>query len=108
MRSHSPMRSHARTALGSMRSSLRSFAKYVPQDVVRLLMRERREAILGVDETEITVRTRPRPLTRARPVSSSDEAGGGGCAAQIFFSDVADFATIAESMVPEDLVELLR
>jgi hypothetical protein len=30
--------------------------KYVPQDVVRLLMRERREAILGVDETDITVR----------------------------------------------------
>ena len=50
------------TALASMRSSLRSFSKYVPQDVVRLLMRERREAILGVDETDITVRGEPMQL----------------------------------------------
>ena len=43
-------------ALTYMRASLRAFAKYVPQDVVRLLMSERREAVLGLDETEITVR----------------------------------------------------
>ena len=38
-----------------MAYGLLSFAKYVPRDVVQLLVRLKREAILGVDEVELTV-----------------------------------------------------
>jgi hypothetical protein len=36
-------------------SGLKSFSKYVPREVVGLLVRLKKEAILGVDETELTV-----------------------------------------------------
>lgn len=66
-------------ALESMESGLNSFTKYVPRDVVRLLQRGKREAVLGVDSTTLTV----------------------------FFSDIAGFTTITESLQPEDLVDLI-
>ena len=42
-------------AMMTMTTGLLSFQRYVPQDVVRLLVRLKREAILGVDEAELTV-----------------------------------------------------
>ena len=38
-----------------MQGSLKSFAKYVPRDVVLLLMRERLEATPGASEMDISV-----------------------------------------------------
>ena len=43
-------------ALVAMTTGLRSFQRYVPQDVVRLLVKLKREAVLGADEVELTVR----------------------------------------------------
>jgi len=62
-----------------MRLSLNSFSKYVPRDVVRVLQLLQREAVLGVDEVNLS----------------------------ILFSDVADFTSISESLKSADLVELL-
>lgn len=66
-------------AMSSMTSGLKSFSKYVPMDVVALLVKMKREAVLGVDENMLT----------------------------IFFSDIADFTSIAESMKPRELVKLM-
>lgn len=66
-------------AMDSMTSGLKSFSKYVPLDVVSLLVKMKREAILGVDEMCLT----------------------------IFFSDIANFTTIAESMSPKLLVGIM-
>ena len=55
-----------------MKGGLRSFAKYVPSDVVSTLVRGGNEAVLGVDPKTIS----------------------------IFFSDIANFTTICESMQP--------
>jgi adenylate cyclase len=63
-----------------MKSALKSFSKYVPVDIVVLLMKLKREAVLGVDEVELT----------------------------IFFSDILNFTTIAESMPPQQLVQMMR
>lgn len=63
-----------------MRSGLRSFKKYVPVDLVRELMAEGHEAVLGGEERELTV----------------------------MFSDIADFTTISESLDgPDALVSAL-
>ncbi|KAJ3164510.1 hypothetical protein HDU88_005387 [Geranomyces variabilis] len=64
------------TAMDAMTSGLKSFSKYVPLDVVALLVKMKREAVLGVDEMSLS----------------------------IFFSDIANFTTIAESMSPQQLV----
>ena len=53
-------RSFGLAAVDGMQISLRSFAKYVPRDVVRTLMRERRAATLGAGEMTVSVRLRPR------------------------------------------------
>jgi adenylate cyclase len=66
-------------AVFTMMSGLKSFAKYVPQDVVKLLLKMRKEAVLGVEEIELTV----------------------------YFSDIADFTSISEDLDPESLVNLM-
>jgi len=66
-------------ALESMKTSLRSFRKYVPADLVAMLMSSGQEAELGGER---------RPLT-------------------IYFSDIANFTSISESMDPEKLVDHL-
>jgi class 3 adenylate cyclase/HAMP domain-containing protein len=66
-------------AVFTMMGGLKSFAKYVPQDVVKMLLKMRREAVLGVEEIELT----------------------------IYFSDIADFTSISEDLDPESLVTLM-
>ena len=66
-------------ALSRMKKGLRSFASYVPRDLVRAMLASGQEAVLAGDV---------KPLT-------------------IFFSDIAGFTTIAESMKPDALVKLL-
>jgi len=67
------------SSMETMKSALRSFGKYVPSDVVRQLIRTRKDARLGVESAEVT----------------------------IFFSDVAGFTSIAESLSPDDLVAMM-
>ena len=62
-----------------MKTSLRSFRKYVPADLVAKLIRSGQEAELGGERSRLT----------------------------IYFSDIADFTSISESMAPEKLVEHL-
>ena len=62
-----------------MKRSLRSFGKYVPQDVVRDLIVSGEEAVLGGRNRELTV----------------------------LFSDIAGFTNFAEKMSPNELVEIL-
>jgi hypothetical protein len=71
---------YIRKAMHSLHSSLRSFIKYVPMEIVSLIIKMNREAVLGADESEIS----------------------------IFFSDIADFTTISEQLQPKQLVELMR
>lgn len=66
-------------SLRAMKKGLRSFASYVPRDLVRTMLASGEEAVLG---------GRTKTLT-------------------VFFSDLAGFTTIAESMKPAALVELL-
>ena len=65
--------------LHRMKAGLRSFEKYVPTDVVRLVIQSGQEARLGGETTRLTV----------------------------FFSDVVGFTSLAEQMSPEDLVASL-
>jgi len=62
-----------------MTRGLRSFAKYVPAGLVRDLMERGKEAALGGETRELTV----------------------------YFSDIADFTSIAETLSPNDLVDQL-
>src|SRR3974377_744384 len=62
-----------------MKNGLRSFKKCVPADLVRQLIDLEKEAVLGGEKRTIT----------------------------IFFSDIADFATISEQLSAEALVEVL-
>jgi adenylate cyclase len=62
-----------------MTGGLRSFAKYVPADLVRDLMERGKEAALGGETREVTV----------------------------YFSDIADFTSIAERLSPNALVDQL-
>ncbi len=66
-------------ARGRMTGGLRSFAKYVPAELVRELMQRGQEASLGGETRELTV-----------------------C-----FSDIANFTGIAERLAPNDLVDQL-
>lgn len=66
-------------ALTQMKGGLRSFARYVPRDLVRRLLQSGREAVLGGETREMTV----------------------------FFSDIEGFTSIAETMTPAELVEML-
>ena len=65
--------------LETMKGSLRSFANYVPRDLVRAVLASGQEAVLG---------GQTRPMT-------------------IFFSDLAGFTSFSEAMSPSDLVALL-
>ncbi len=62
-----------------MKSSLRSFGKFVPKDVVRELLLSGTEAELGGERANLS----------------------------ILFSDIAGFTTVAEALDVDDLVELL-
>jgi adenylate cyclase len=66
-----------REALITMKSGLRSFSKYVPTDLVRALIREGNEARLGGRHETLTV----------------------------FFSDIANFASLAEARSPGELAQ---
>jgi adenylate cyclase len=66
-------------AVDGMRNGLRSFKKYVPADLVAHLNAQRKEAVLEGERRELTV----------------------------FFSDIADFTSIAERLPAEALVENL-
>lgn len=68
-----------RDSIQKMKKSLSSFRKYVPADLVALLMDLGQEAKLGVEKREVT----------------------------ILFSDIADFTTITEKMPSDRLVENL-
>lgn len=66
-------------ATDSMKSSLRSFGRYVPRELVGDLIRSGQEAVLGGRKAELTT----------------------------LFTDVAGFTTTAEQMDPDELVLLL-
>lgn len=66
-------------AVEEMKTGLRSFQKYVPADLVRLLLESGEEAKLGGERAKITV----------------------------YFSDIEGFTSISESLPPETLVDLL-
>src|SRR5205085_4339927 len=66
-------------ATEEMKSSLRSFQKYVPADLVRSLLRSGQDAKLGGENRIVT----------------------------ISFSDIVSFTSIAESMAPPHLVQHL-
>lgn len=66
-------------AMSSMTSGLKSFVKYVPMDVVQLLVKLKREAVLGVDEMPLTV----------------------------MFTDIANFTSISEKIAPNQLVRIM-
>jgi adenylate cyclase len=70
---------HLQTATDDMKASLRSFRKYIPADVVSKLLLSGQEAELGGERRRLT----------------------------IYFSDIAGFTTIAETMEPETLVDHL-
>jgi adenylate cyclase len=66
-------------ALARTKGGLRSFAAYVPRDLVRSVLASGHDAVLEGEVRDLT----------------------------IFFSDIAGFTTLAESMTPEQLVEEL-
>lgn len=66
-------------ALARMKSGLRSFARYVPRDLVRAVVASGQPAELSGDTRELT----------------------------IYFSDLAGFTSLAESRTPDELVKLL-
>merc|ERR1719456_1366495 len=68
-----------RRTFENMKKAIKSWGKYVPWPVVQLLLRANVEANLSVNEVEVT----------------------------IFFSDIASFTTIVESMPPESSLLLL-
>ncbi len=66
-------------ALAKMKGGLRSFGRFVPRDLVRTLLASGREATLSGELRTLTV----------------------------YFSDIAGFTTLAESMKPDELVKFL-
>jgi adenylate cyclase len=66
-------------ATAALSSAMRSFEKYLPKEVVRLLLSRGREIELGGEKKEIT----------------------------ILFTDIQDFTTIAEALPTEELMSLL-
>jgi len=66
-------------ATDAMKSSLKSFGRYVPRDLVSEMLRTGTEAELGGEKKELTM----------------------------LFSDIAGFTTIAERMEADELVEIL-
>jgi adenylate cyclase len=78
---HSPVLEVDRLAVAveETKTSLRSFQKYVPADLVRLLMSTGQEAVLGGESRTVTV----------------------------YFCDLADFTSVSEALPPEQLVRHL-
>jgi adenylate cyclase len=66
-------------ALAKMKGGLRSFAQYVPRDLVRAVLASGQEAALSGEVRQLTV----------------------------YFSDLAGFTTLAESKAPDELVHFL-
>ena len=66
-------------ALAKMKGGLRSFARYVPRDLVRAVLASGQDATLSGETRELTV----------------------------YFSDIAGFTTLSESMTPDALVKFL-
>ena len=66
-------------ALAKMKGGLRSFARYVPRDLVRAVLASGQDAVLAGDVRELTV----------------------------YFSDLAGFTTLSERMKPDELVRFL-
>jgi len=69
-----------REAFNYMSNGLRSFSRYMDPNVVKMLVDSNQQARLGMAKGELT----------------------------IFFSDIANFTTIAEEMEPEDFMNLLH
>ena len=67
------------SSIAAMRHALRSFARYVPKDVVKILFQKGEDITLGGEKKELT----------------------------IFFSDIAGFTTIAEALSIDVLTPLL-
>jgi adenylate cyclase len=67
------------SAVEEMKTGLRSFQKYVPADLVRVLLESGEEAKLGAERTEVTV----------------------------YFSDLVGFTSMSEKLPADTLVELL-
>jgi adenylate cyclase len=67
-------------SMQSMKRGLRSFAKYVPKDVVQHLFSTKQEAVLGLKKVQATV----------------------------LFTDVAGFTSMAETESPDTLVKLME
>jgi adenylate cyclase len=67
------------TALAKMKGGLRSFASYVPRDLVRAVLASGQDARLSGEVRELTV----------------------------YFSDLAGFTTLAETRKPDELVKFL-
>jgi adenylate cyclase len=78
---HSPVLEVDRLAVAveETKTSLRSFRKYVPAELVRLLMSSGQEAALGGEKRQVTV----------------------------YFCDLADFTSVSENLPPEELVQHL-
>jgi adenylate cyclase len=78
---HSPVLEVDRLAVAveQTKTSLRSFRKYVPADLVRLLLASGQEAALGGESRCVTV----------------------------YFCDLADFTSVSEQLAPEELVRHL-
>jgi adenylate cyclase len=78
---HSPVLEVDRLAVAveETKTSLRSFRKYVPAELVRLLLSSGQEAVLGGEMRRATV----------------------------YFCDLADFTSVSESLAPEELVRHL-
>lgn len=68
-----------REAFIYMVAGLKSFARYMDPEIMRILVKSRRQAQLGMGKAEVTV----------------------------FFSDIANFTTIAESLEPETFMSML-
>ena len=62
-----------------MVTGLKSFARYMDPEIMRILVKSRRQAQLGMGKAQVTV----------------------------FFSDIANFTTIAESLEPETFMSML-
>lgn len=66
-------------SINSMRKALRSFGRYVPKEIVQVLIEQGREIAVGGEKKDVTV----------------------------FFSDIADFTTFSENTLVENLLEEL-
>jgi len=67
------------TAIGAMRTAMRSFTRYVPRRIVQQLLEKGKEIVLGGDKKEIT----------------------------IFFSDIAGFTSYSEEHSTEEVLAFL-